>query len=168
VRQEKDVIVLRTFSKIYGMAGLRMGATFGRPDLTQKISQFGGTGMLPVTATACAAASMKANPSLLAERLKINKQNRDLALEHIQKAGASYIGNPVGNFFMMSVKGMTGAQVGTAFAAKKIQLAGANRWPTMTQHIRVTVGTKEEMTKFNAVLDQVIQEGPPKAVASNG
>ena len=168
VRQDKDVIVLRTFSKIYGMAGLRMGATFGRPDLINKIRAFGGSGMLPVTATACAAASMKANPGLLLERVKINKQNRDLALEHIQKVGASYMGEPVGNFFMMSIKGMTGAQVGTAFGNKKIQLAGAQRWPSTPQHIRVTVGTKEEMTKFNAVLDQVIQEGPPKAVASNG
>jgi histidinol-phosphate aminotransferase len=167
VRKDKDVIVLRTFSKAYGMAGLRMGATFGRPDLIQKISAYGGNGMLPVTATACAAASMKANPTLMAERMKLNKQNRDLALEHIEKVGSSYSPNPMGNFFMLSVKGMTGAQVGNAFQAKKIMLAGAQRWPSMPQHIRVTVGTKEEMTKFNAVLDQVIQEGPPK-VASAG
>ena len=167
VRQDKDVIVLRTFSKAYGMAGLRMGATFGRPDLIARIREYGGSGMLPVTATACAAASMKANPGLMKDRMELNKQNRDLALEHIQKMGASYIPNPMGNFFMLSVKGMTGAQVGTAFSAKKIQLAGAGRWPSMPQHIRVTVGTKEEMTKFNAVLDQVLQDGPPK-VASAG
>jgi len=167
VRQDKDVIVLRTFSKAYGMAGLRMGATFGRPDLIQKIQAFGGSSMLPVTATACAAASMKANPGLMKERLALNKQNRDLALEHIQKAGASYLGTPVGNFFMMSIKGMTAVQVSAAFSAKKIQLAGPTRWPSMPQHIRVTVGTKEEMTKFNAALDQVLQEGPPK-VASAG
>ena len=60
---------------------------------------------------------------------------------------------------MMSVKGMTGAQVGQAMAAKKIMLAG-NRWPEWPEHIRVTVGTYEEMTKFNAALDQVLKEGP--------
>jgi histidinol-phosphate aminotransferase len=167
VRQDKDVVVLRTFSKAYGMAGLRCGATFGRPDLLQKISNFGGTQFLPVTATACAAASMKANPGLMAERAALCKQNRDLALEHVEKMGQSYIKTPVGNFFMLSIKGMTGAQVGTAFGAKKIQLAGATRWPSMPNHIRVTVGTKEEMTKFNAVLDQVLQEGP-KSVAQAG
>jgi histidinol-phosphate/aromatic aminotransferase/cobyric acid decarboxylase-like protein len=32
----------------------------------------------------------------------------------------------------------------------------------MPNHIRVTVGTREEMTKFNAVLTQVVQEGPAK------
>ena len=162
VRQDKDVIVLRTFSKAYGMAGLRCGATFARPDLGQKISAYGGTQFLPVTATACAAASMKANPGLMVERTALNKQNRDMALEHVQKLGASWIPNPMGNFFMLSVKGMTGSQVGAAFAAKKIQLAGAERWRSMPNHIRVTVGTREEMTKFNAVLTQVVQEGPAK------
>jgi histidinol-phosphate/aromatic aminotransferase/cobyric acid decarboxylase-like protein len=166
VRQDKDVIVLRTFSKAYGMAGLRCGATFGRPDLLKKISDYGGTQFLPVTATACAAASMKANPGLMKERMALNKQNRDLALEHVQKMGGSWIGTPVGNFFMLSLKGMTGTQVGSAFGAKKIQFAQSSRWPSMPNHVRVTVGTKEEMTKFNAALDQVVQEGPPKTASA--
>lgn len=64
---------------------------------------------------------------------------------------------------MMSVKGMTAAQIGTAMAAKKVMLAGANRWPEWPQHIRVTVGTWEEMGKFNAALSQVVKEGPTVA-----
>jgi len=63
---------------------------------------------------------------------------------------------------MMSVKGMTGTQVGAAMSAKKISLA--NRWATeWPQHIRVTVGTYEEMTRFNETLSEVVKEGPPKA-----
>ncbi len=161
VRQDKDVVVLRTFSKIYGMAGLRAGALYGRPDLLAKVSEYGKGGHLPVTATACAAASMKVGPSLMKERLAINKRNRELAFEHLDKLGVTYTPS-TSNFFMMSVKGMTGVQVGEAMAAKKIMLAG-NRWPEWPQHIRVTVGTYEEMTKFNAALDQVIKEGPAKA-----
>ncbi len=46
-------------------------------------------------------------------------------------------------------------------AAKKILLAG-NRWPQWPEHIRVTVGTYEEMGKFNAALSQVVKEGPLK------
>jgi histidinol-phosphate/aromatic aminotransferase/cobyric acid decarboxylase-like protein len=160
VRQDKDVVVLRTFSKIYGMAGLRAGALYGRPDLLDKVAEFGGHGHLPVTASACAAASMKVGPSLMKERLEINKRNRELAYEHIEKVGASYIPS-TSNFFMMSAKGMTGEQVGQAMAAKKVLLAG-NRWPEWPEHIRVTVGTYEEMGKFNAALDLVVKEGPVK------
>jgi histidinol-phosphate aminotransferase len=161
VRQDKDVVVLRTFSKIYGMAGLRAGALYGRPDLIERVAEYGRGGHLPVTAAACAAASMKVGPSLMKERLAINKRNRDLAFEHLEKIGASYIPS-TSNFFMMSAKGMTGAQIGEAMAAKKIMLAG-NRWPQWPEHIRVTVGTYEEMTKFNAAISQVVKDGPLKA-----
>jgi histidinol-phosphate/aromatic aminotransferase/cobyric acid decarboxylase-like protein len=159
VRQDKDVLVLRTFSKIYGMAGLRAGALYGRPDLLAKVAEYGRGGNLPVTATACAAASMKNIKTMMPERVAINKRNRDLAFEHLEKLGVSYI--PSGtNFFMMSVKGMTASQVGAGMAAKKIQLAGATRWPEWPQHIRVTVGTYEEMGKFNAALSDVVKQGP--------
>jgi histidinol-phosphate/aromatic aminotransferase/cobyric acid decarboxylase-like protein len=104
---------------------------------------------------------MKIGPSLMKERLEINKKNRDMAFEHIEKVGGAYIPS-TSNFFMMSVKGMTGEQFGQAMAAKKILLAG-NRWPEWPAHIRVTVGTYEEMGKFNAALDQVVKEGPLKA-----
>jgi histidinol-phosphate/aromatic aminotransferase/cobyric acid decarboxylase-like protein len=164
VRQDKDVVVLRTFSKIYGMAGLRAGALYGRPDLLAKVAEYGRGGNLPVTATACAAASMKTIKTMLPERVAINKKNRDLAYEQMDKLGVSYIPSHT-NFFMMSVKGMTGDQVGQAMAAKKIQLAGAGRWPEWPQHIRVTVGTYEEMTKFNAALAAVVKEGPIAAKA---
>ena len=40
VKAGKDVVVLRTFSKIYGMAGLRAGAAYGRPDLLAKVRQY--------------------------------------------------------------------------------------------------------------------------------
>jgi histidinol-phosphate/aromatic aminotransferase/cobyric acid decarboxylase-like protein len=94
----------------------------------------------------------------MSERIAINKRNRDLAFGQIEKLGASYVPS-VSNFFMLSVKGMTGPQIGEAMAAKKILLAG-NRWPEWPEHIRVTVGTYEEMTKFNAALSQVVREGP--------
>ena len=46
-------------------------------------------GFMPVTATACAAASMKVGPSLMKERLAINKKNRELAFEFLQKKGVT-------------------------------------------------------------------------------
>jgi histidinol-phosphate aminotransferase len=43
----KDVIVLRTFSKLYGMAGLRAGAAFARPDLLERLKVSGGWSSCP-------------------------------------------------------------------------------------------------------------------------
>jgi histidinol-phosphate aminotransferase len=158
VKADKDVVVLRTFSKIYGMAGLRAGMAYGRPDLLEQLGKFGRSGNLSVATMACAAASLKVADPLVKERMAINKRNRDLAFEQMDKLGVSYIPSH-SNFFMMAVKGMTGPQVGEAMGKKKILLAG-NRWPEWPEHIRVTVGTYEEMGKFNAALSQVVKEGP--------
>jgi histidinol-phosphate/aromatic aminotransferase/cobyric acid decarboxylase-like protein len=166
VAKDKDVIVLRTFSKIYGMAGLRAGIAYGRPDLLEQLGKMGKPGNLSQGTRACAAASLKANATCLPERIATYQKNRALAYEGMDKLGVSYIPS-VGNFFMMKVKGMTAAQVGTAMTAKKIHLAGANRWPEWPDYIRVTVGTYEEMGKFNAALAQVVKEGPP-SVAKAG
>ncbi len=54
VAADKDVVILRTFSKLYGMAGLRAGAVLARPDMIQKLSQFSNLGMLPITGMAAA------------------------------------------------------------------------------------------------------------------
>ena len=93
---------------------------------------------------------------MLPERIGINKRNRELAFEHMDKIGVGYIPS-VSNFFMMSIKGMTAEQMYAKFQANKILLGGANRWPEWPNQIRVTVGTNEEMTKFNTVLAQVVK-----------
>jgi histidinol-phosphate aminotransferase len=163
VRQDKDVVVLRTFSKLYGMAGLRAGAAYARPDLLAKLAKMGRTGNLAVPTMACAAASLKVEAALLKERIAINKRARDAAFEQIARLGAAAIPSET-NFFMLSVKGMTGPEVNKAMAAKKVMLAG-HRWPEWPGHVRVTVGTYEEMQKFNAALAKIVQEGPLKATA---
>jgi histidinol-phosphate aminotransferase len=164
VKADKDVVVLRTFSKIYGMAGLRAGAAYGRPDLLAQLGKIGRGGNLSVATMACAAASLKVAGPLMTERVAINKKNRDQAFEYLEKSGVSYIPS-VSNFFMMSVKGMTAQQVYTAMESKKVLLGGAGRWPEWPNHIRVTVGTFEEMSKFNTALGQVLKEGGVTAKA---
>jgi histidinol-phosphate aminotransferase len=164
VRQDKDVVVLRTFSKLYGMAGLRAGAAFARPDLLKKLAKFGRTGNIAVSTMACAAASLKVEAALIKERSAINRRNRELAFEQIEKLPGAAAIPSVSNFFMLSVKGMTGPEINKAMAARKILLAG-HRWPEWPNQVRVTVGTMEEMRKFNAALAQVVQEGAVKATA---
>ncbi len=66
VAKGKDVVVLRTFSKVYGMAGFRAGFAMGRPDLLAKLRPY-GAGMSPVLGLTAATASMKVK-GLVAER----------------------------------------------------------------------------------------------------
>src|SRR5271157_3240039 len=59
VKAGKDLILLRTFSKLYGMAGLRCGFALGRPDLLEKMYAYGGGNFMPITAMVAASASLQ-------------------------------------------------------------------------------------------------------------
>src|SRR5580698_3895774 len=80
---DKDVIVLRTFSKVYGMAGLRAGFMIAKPELHAKVSEIGvaagtGTGGSNVSiATAAACTASLKDATLVPMRRKINADIRD-------------------------------------------------------------------------------------------
>jgi len=149
VAQDKDIVVLRTFSKIYGMAGIRAGFAMGRPDLLAKMRPFGGGGFLPVTGLACATASLKVK-SLVAERREIMKSVRDDTFEFLQKKGVEYVPSE-GNFFMMEVK-RPGGEFAQAMAANKVIIGRV--WPVWPTKVRVTVGSKDEMAKFKTAFEK--------------
>ncbi|HEY0785964.1 MAG TPA: aminotransferase class I/II-fold pyridoxal phosphate-dependent enzyme, partial [Acidobacteriaceae bacterium] len=74
VKADKDVVVLRTFSKIYGMAGVRCGFAIGRPDLLAKLGYFGANAM-PIMAVAAATSSLQ-DPNIVPLRKKLNADLR--------------------------------------------------------------------------------------------
>src|SRR5271167_1423869 len=86
VKAGKDVVVLRTFSKTYGMAGLRCGFAIARPDLMEKIMDRAGWNFMPVTALVAASASLK-DPRLVPERKRINASIRQETFQWLERNG---------------------------------------------------------------------------------
>lgn len=152
VKAGKDVIVLRTFSKIYGMAGLRCGAAIGRPDLVQKIQNYGGGNPMPVTAVAAATASLR-EANLVAERKRINTQVREETFAWLDRHGYSYIPSE-SNCFMVDTR-RPAREVITAMAQQKVIIGRV--WPAMPTCTRITVGTREEMQQFQAAFENVMK-----------
>jgi histidinol-phosphate/aromatic aminotransferase/cobyric acid decarboxylase-like protein len=152
VKDDKDIIILRTFSKIYGMAGLRAGAAFGRPDLLGKVDAYcQGNGMLPITAMAAAYASL-ADPKLVPERRKKIGDVRNDTFSFLDKHNFSFVPS-VSNCFMVDVK-KPGGQVAAALAKEKVVVGRV--WRAWPNHVRVTVGLPEEMEKFKAAFLKVM------------
>jgi histidinol-phosphate aminotransferase len=146
----KDLVILRTFSKLYGMAGLRAGAAMGRPDLLAKIRSY-SSGALPSTGMVAATASLKSR-NLVAERRKINAANRAGTFEFLDKHNFRYIPS-VSNKFMLDT-GRPGREAIAAMARENIYIG--RTWPILPNHVRVTVGTRDEMAKFQAAYLKVM------------
>jgi len=152
VKADKDVVVLRTFSKIYGMAGLRCGLAIGRPDLIEKLSSFSGWNSLPVTAVAAALTSLD-DTLVVAERKRINAAIRSDTFAWLDSKGYSYVPS-VSNCFMLDAK-RPAKEIIAAMAARNVFIGRA--WPAWPTHVRITVGTKSEMERFQAAYQEVMQ-----------
>jgi histidinol-phosphate aminotransferase len=152
VKADKDVIVLRTFSKIYGMAGLRCGFAIGRPDLLEKISALSGWSPMPITAVAAAMASLK-DGELVPERKRINAAVREETFQWLARNGYSYVPSQ-SNCFMLDTK-RPAKNVIAAMAGQNVFIGRA--WPVWPTHVRVTVGTHPEMERFQIAFEHVMK-----------
>jgi histidinol-phosphate aminotransferase len=150
VAKDKDIIILRTFSKIYGMAGLRAGAAIARPDLLQKIAPY-SAGALPVTGMAAATASLKSK-KVVPERRKIIGDVRADVLGFLDKHNFKYVPS-VSNKFMVDVK-RPGGEIVEAMRKEKIYIGRV--WPSWPTYVRVSIGTQDEMNKFKTAFLKVM------------
>jgi histidinol-phosphate/aromatic aminotransferase/cobyric acid decarboxylase-like protein len=150
VAADKDVIILRTFSKLYGMAGLRAGAAIARPDLLAKIQPY-TAGALAVTGMVGAHASLKVK-GLVAERRKIIADVREDVLAFCSKKGYKFMPT-VSNKFMLDVR-MPATEFQKKMMAEKVYVGRS--WASVPTYSRVSIGTAEEMAKFKAAFTKVM------------
>ena len=150
----KDVVVMRTFSKIFGMAGMRMGYIMARPDILTKMMRYDGgmqSGALPKPSLVCATASLT-DAATIAERRKEMQEARAMTFEHLKKRGLSYIPSSA-NMFMVDWKTRAASDVRTVMRAESIDIGRS--WPIWPTVSRVTVGSMSEMATFCKALDKV-------------
>ena len=166
---DKGVIVLRTFSKVYGMAGLRAGFMIAQPELHQKVSQIGvaagtGTGGSNVSiATAAACTASLKDATLIPIRRKINKDIRENVLEWMDKNGYGYMKGSQANFFQADVK-RPGREFSANMSKEKVQIG--RTWAAMPNYSRITIGTQAEMDKFKVAFKKCYEMAPLPASAS--
>ncbi|GEK96642.1 pyridoxal phosphate-dependent aminotransferase [Gluconobacter kanchanaburiensis] len=153
VRQNKDVIVLRTFSKMFAMAGMRLGLTFARPDLHERMMRYDGrneTQMLPVPAMACGTMSLTMKSAIDARREEMIAA-RTMTFRHLRARGIHFIPSDA-NMFVIDWK-KPAAPIKDAFLKQNIVIGRS--WPIWPNASRISVGSMDEMKTFCTVLDRV-------------
>ncbi|MEB1077030.1 pyridoxal phosphate-dependent aminotransferase [Xanthomonas campestris pv. campestris] len=161
----EDVVVLRTFSKLYGMVGIRLGYAAARPDLLAKL-MFYSVNSLPVTAAAAGLASLR-DATLVPQRRARTAATRADVIDFLTKQGYACTASE-SNCFMVDVK-QPAAGFKDAMATFGVFIGRS--WPVWPTWSRITVGTPEEMARFKQAFVQVMagKRGPlplPDATAS--
>jgi histidinol-phosphate aminotransferase len=153
-----NVVVARTFSKIYGMAGLRLGYAIGSEAKIAAMAKFATFSNANAAVLSAALASL-ADPDLVPRQRKALNDTRRWLVAEMSKQGRKTIPSQA-NFVMIDVGGDV-LPVIQAFAKKKI-LVG-RKFPSLPNWLRISIGKPEEMQAFVAALNEIV---PAKAAAA--
>jgi histidinol-phosphate aminotransferase len=151
IKEHPNLIVARTFSKIYGMAGLRCGYCVAQPETIQRLRPQQVWDSINIMALAAANASLN-DPDQVTNGRRLNSETKRFVTGKLDAMGFGHIPSQA-NFMMIDVKrpvrplidalNQRGVQVGRAF-------------PTLANHMRVTIGKQAEMEIFLSAFRQVV------------
>ncbi len=143
VKTHPGLIVARTFSKIYGMAGLRLGYAVAQPAVIKKLSAQGAFDSVNVIALAAARASL-ADAGHVAEGVKRNAATKTQVLAELRRLGYQALPSQT-NFVMIDTRKQV---LPTIKALRDRGVQVGRLFPALPQHLRVTLGRPEQMKRF--------------------
>ena len=150
VKKSYNIIISRTFSKVYGLAGLRLGYLIAKPDIAAAIrSRVQASGSIP--AIKAAEASLRDEAFYKFSRA-VNKEGREMISNACEKLGLEYV-KPHTNFVFMKT-GLDVKEFNERMKAKNI-LVG-RPFPPLMDWCRVSTGKLEDVEKFVKILPQTI------------
>jgi len=151
IEKNPNILVIKTFSKIHAMAGLRIGFLIGHPTLIKKLQpDYFQSSQLAVSVLSlnAAMASLNDEPHKLMSKQK-NEAARKYTMDEMKKAGIQFIPSYT-NFIFYPVKSYPGEYSADIFEKHKI-IMRSNKYGD-GQWARVSVGTIDEMKQFIKVI----------------
>jgi len=151
VKEHPNLIVSRTFSKIYGMAGLRCGYCVAQKDTIERMRRNQMWDSVNCMALAAATASLD-DPNHVPNGQRLNKEAKQFTTSELAKMGYKTIPSQA-NFIMFDcmkpviplIKGM-----------KERNVHVGRLFPALPNHMRLTIGKKSEMETFLTAFREVV------------
>lgn len=152
VREGKNVIVCKTFSKVHGFAGIRVGYCVAKPDLLAKLRPFSTAGFDLAQAAVAGAIASVSDTAFLNFSVSKTEESKQVLYKGLSDMGMKYI--PSSTNFVMFPINMPGNTLVSRLKEKGVLV---RTWEFKNQHwCRVSIGLKEEMEIFNQALRQVV------------
>src|SRR5438552_4844021 len=150
VKNHPNLIVARTFSKIYGMPGLRCGYCVAQPETIKRMHPFQMWDSVNIMALAAATASLD-DVDQVPNGQRLNSEAKTFVTGELDKMGYKTIPSQA-NFFMMDVKRPV---VPLIQALKQRNVHVGRLFPALPNYMRITIGKKSEMEAFLSAFRQV-------------
>lgn len=149
------VMVARTFSKIHGMAGLRVGYAVGQPSTLQRLRPWLGGMTMSVLASAAARASL-ADGAHIDRQRSLNREVKAFTLAALARAGCTAYASEA-NFVMVDV-GRDCRSFAAACASRDVRVG--RPFPPLDRYARITLGTMDEMMRATTVFAEILAVRP--------
>jgi histidinol-phosphate aminotransferase len=150
VKDNSNLIVARTFSKVYGMAGLRCGYCVAQKETMERMRPHQMWDSVNIMALAAASASLD-DPDQVSNSQRLNGEAKMFVISELAAAGYKTIPSQA-NFIMVDCR----RPVVPLIKAMKEQNVHVGRlFPALPNHMRVTIGKKPEMDAFLSAFKQV-------------
>lgn len=154
IRQGRNVIVLRTFSKVYGLAGLRIGYVLSTPQLVDYMAKVRET--FPVNRVAQAGARAALTDEEFRQKtLTVNSTGKRFLYERFTALGLKFAPSEA-NFVFVNF-GVDSAEVFNRLLRRGVVIRPGFIWELPTW-ARVTIGTQSDNEKFIIALEAVLKE----------
>src|SRR5437667_5884226 len=140
VKDHPNLIVARTFSKIYGMAGLRCGYCVAQPETIKRMHGFQMWDSVNIMALAAASASLD-DPDQVPNGQRLISEAKTFTISELDKLGYKTIPSQA-NFIMFDCKRPV---VPLIQALKQRNVQVGRLFPAYPNHMRLTIGEKDEM-----------------------
>lgn len=152
VREGKMVITLRTFSKIYGLAGLRIGYGVSTPEIIGIMNKVRQPFNVSSVAQAAALASLK-DKDHVAKSVKVNREGKAYLYKELGRMGLDYVPSE-GNFLLVHLD-CAGAGVMEQLLKEGVIVRPMTGYK-FPNSIRITVGTEEQNKRLISSLEKVL------------
>lgn len=152
-REDRAVLTIRTFSKAYGLAGLRIGYGVARPEIVAMMNQVREPFNVNAAAQWAAAAAVD-DTEHLGRSVEVNRQGLAALTEGLAAQGVEWVPSQA-NFLLVRTGQVSRVYEELLRRGVIVRPVG----PEFPEHVRVTVGTPDENRKFLDGLAQVLEGG---------
>lgn len=154
ISRRPNLVIVRTFSKIYGMAGMRLGYGIAHEDTAGRLREFIGRNNANQLALAAALASLE-DPELIARSREANSRGMTITRRCLDELDLEYLPSHT-NFLMHRISGDL-----ETYQKRMVEsgIRVGRRFPPMLEYNRLSIGLPAEMDRFAETLRSFRRKG---------